>query len=327
MPAVLSQRREYLFGLVLALGLIAWFIYIAISFKPSLLLQVVMNAFVLGLTYLLIAWGLTLMFGIMHLMNFAHGDFYMFGAFMVWYFMVKNGFLADAFDKPFNYIFASLFAIAVVGILGVFVERFLFRPFGEDILPAFIISLAVGMILITGMLVAFGLLPKTIPGTFEGIVRPFGAAITNERIAMVVIALIVILLIMFWVLRTKSGRAMRAIRADHDAAALQGINIGNYRSLVMFIGCALAAIAGALVGPIYTVHPYMGAVPLMKAFAIIVLGGVGSLPGAVLGGFFIGFLESFGATMWGVAVADMLSFLIVILVLTFKPTGLMGRAH
>ncbi|MBI4297493.1 MAG: branched-chain amino acid ABC transporter permease [Chloroflexi bacterium] len=320
-------RGELIFPGALVALLVGWFLYMATTLELSLLTQVLLNGLVLALTYLLIAWGLTLMWGVMHLLNFAHGEFYMLGAFMVWYFMDGNDYLAGILGRPWNFLLATLFAIAVVGMLGILVEYFLFRPFGHDILPAFLISLGVGMMLQTGVLAAFGLQPKSIPVVFEGRRQLAGAFISNERLAMVVVALIVIVATSLFVLRTKAGRAMRAIRDDEEAAALQGINIGRHRSLVMLLGCALAAVAGAMAGAIYQVQPYMGVLPLSKAFAIIVLGGVGSLPGAVLGGFFIGFVESFGATLFGASVADMLSFLIIILALIFRPAGLLGRAR
>ncbi len=326
-PARLALNRDILFATALIALCIAWLAYIASALDLGLLVRVLLNGTEMGLTYLLIAWGLTLMFGVMHLLNFAHGEFFMLGAFMVWYFMERNSFLAQLVASPWDYLLAALLAIAIVGLLGILVERFLFRPFKQDVLPAFIISLGVGMILQTAMLGAFGLQPKSIPTVFEGGQRVAGAFISNERLALLVVALIVMASTTFLVLRTKPGRAIRAIRDDEDAAALQGMNIGRYRSLVMLIGCALAAIAGALYGPIYQVEPFMGVAPLSKAFAIIILGGVGSLPGAVLGGFFIGFVQSFGATTFGASIADMLSFVIIILVLLFKPRGLMGRDH
>lgn len=320
-------RREYAPGGVLAVLAAGVMVYAAATLGHRVLLQVLMNGAVLGLTYLLVALGLALMWGIMHLMNFAQGQFFMLGSFMAWYFMIRLGFIPDLLGRPWDYFFAAFMALLITGALGVVVERFLFRRFGQDLLPALIISMAISMLLATGMLIAFGLLPKSIPTVFGGLVRPLGAVITNERIALVAIALVLISLLYLLVTYTKIGKGMRAIRDDEDAAALQGINIGRYRSGVMFLGCALAGAAGVLYGPLYTVHPFMGEVPFAKALAIIVLGGLGSLPGTAIAAFFLGVMESFGATLLGSQVADMFGFAIIMLVLIFRPAGLMGRAE
>lgn len=332
-------KREYGPAWVLLLCALGLAVYVVVEHGFQIFFQVSANGVMLGLTYLLVALGLALMWGVMHLLNFAHGEFFMVGAFAVWFFTVLFG------GEPINvggtdvsltwfaglpvlmhYAMAMLLGVIVVGGMGAVLERYIFRRFGSDLLPALLVSLGIGLILTTGVILSFGLLSKSVPTIFAGAQRPFGVTITNERVALIVASLGLLGILWWVVVRTKFGRAMRAIREDETAAALQGVNIGQYRTLVMFLGSALAAIAGALYAPVFLVTPGMGVGPMSKAFSIIVLGGLGSLPGAGVAAFFLGFVESFGATFLGSAVSDMFSFLVIILVLLFKPTGLFGHA-
>jgi len=318
-------KKDYGPAWALFLSAIALMVYVLVEYNFTVFVRVSMNGIVLGLTYLLVALGLALMWGVMHLLNFAHGQFFMMGAFSVWYFMVRVDVLTKYLPIVPAYLISLVLAMVIVGMMGTLVERYLFRRFGGDLLPALLISLGLGLILAQAMILAFGLLTKSIPTAFAGSQRFFGVSLTNERLALVISALVLLVALWWLVSHTKFGRAMVAIREDQTAAALQGIDIGKFRLIVMFIGSALAAVAGGLYGPVFQVTPEMGTGPMATAFAIIVLGGLGSLPGAGIAAFFLGFVESFGATFLGATIAQFFTFAVIILVLIFKPTGLFGH--
>jgi branched-chain amino acid transport system permease protein len=274
----------------------------------------------LSFVLILFALGLSLVFGIMHIVNFAHGEIYMLGGFGIWWFYAQHN---------INYVLSMILTMVLVAAVGLILERFFFRRFRGNLLPGMIIS--VGLIFITQASVAtgWGFLDKAVPtpSTFEGVITAFGATISKERLYVIVIALACMIGLYFFLMRTRQGRSMRATAQDPDAAALQGIAINNCSAMAMGIGCALAGIAGALAGQVFLVNPYMGSFPLLKAFVAIVLGGMGSLPGTILAGFVVGFTDSFGSTYLSSTVASMLIFLVLIATLVVRPRGFFGRAE
>jgi len=281
--------------------------------------QCFVNGIMSGSILILVALGLTMIFGIMHIVNFAHGELYMLGAFCLWIFFA---------ELQVPYILALILSMIIISGLGMVIERFLFKPFRGDLAPSFIISLGLVMLLQTGTLLGFGIEDKAAPtpSGFQGMIHFGGAVLSKERLFVILISFILMAGVWLFIQRTKPGQAMRAVAQDPDAAALQGISIDATASLAMGVGCALAAAAGCLMAPIFYINPYMGAVPIMKAFVVIILGGLGSIGGAFIGGFIIGFVDSFGSTYLSAPIASMMAFGILILVLIFRPQGLYGHA-
>lgn len=284
----------------------------------AMLFQTLANGLMLAFLYMLIAIGLTLIFGIMNIVNFAHGELLMLGAFAAFYFFGMWG---------VNYFATLLIAMMLVGFLGILIERGLLRHFQAKPLGSVIVTVGLLMVLQTAATLVFGPLDKPVPSAFHGIARFLGVVITHQRLATIVFSVALIGGLYLFLQRTKTGRAMRATTQDNEAAVLQGIDVGRIRSLGMFVGCALAAAAGVFMGPIFYINPFMGLPPLLKAFAVVIIGGLGSIPGAIVGGLIIGFIESFGSTFVDPLMASVMSFAILILVLVIRPSGLWGHAE
>lgn len=284
-----------------------------------LLAQGGLNGVMLGLNYALVALGLTLIFGIMRIVNFAHGEMYMLGGYVAYYLFGQFG---------LNF-FATLVAAAViVGALGVVLEKFIFRPLASR--PGIELTsliAAVGLAWVFQMLavIAFGELDKKVPSAFKGIINMGGVVITFERLAAILIGILLVVLLNFFLLRTKIGRAIRAVAQDKQAAALQGVGVSRISALAFGIGCGLAAAAGALVAPIFVVNPSLGSEVILKAFLVVILGGMGSVPGAMLGGLVLGFIESYGCLFFSVPTVMVLTFVLIIVILIVRPQGLLGH--
>ncbi|MBU2549350.1 MAG: branched-chain amino acid ABC transporter permease [Proteobacteria bacterium] len=292
----------------------------------EMLLQTFVNGVMVSLGIILIAAGLCLVFGILEIINFAHGEFYMLGGFGVWWFFDQHP-LPIAGSPALQYILAIILTVILVGILGVLVERFIFRKIHENHTNTIIAALGIVFILQASALVTFGSRDKAVASPFSGMISLGGISLSEERIAAIICAVVFILGLYYLVQWTRMGKALRAVAQDHEAAQVMGVNIGHIFSVTMFVSCGLAAAGGALMGPIFYVNPYMGAEPVMKAFVVVILGGMGSLPGAVIGGFIIGMTESFVTTYVGAHLAMIVVFLILIGVLLVKPTGILGRGE
>ena len=281
----------------------------------ALLVQSTVMGVSIGSIYILMALGLTLMFGMMHIINFAHGAVYMLGAFVIYYFFFQWG---------IPYFFAFVLAMILLGVFGFIIERGIYRPIKGGIEPTLVALLAVTTFLQAAAYPVFGPLDKHVPTVFEGSWTILGVAMSVERLIIVPIALILVVGLYVFINKTKIGGAMRAIEQDKEAAALQGVNVHLINALAFAVGFALAAASGALIAPIFKLDPMMGEQPLLKAFIIIILGGLGSIPGAIVGGLMLGLIDSVLATAVGVEPAFLLSFVFIILILFFKPNGLFG---
>jgi branched-chain amino acid transport system permease protein len=281
----------------------------------DLLVQALLNGFGLAMVYVLVALGLTLIFSILEIINFAHGEFYMLGGYVTYYVYAVFG---------LNYFATLGLAIVTVGVAGVVAERLIFRDLRGKALNAFIVSLGLLWVMQAGAQLAFGVLDKPVPSAFSGIVRPLGLVISVERLVVTLSAIALIVALYLFLRLSRPGRAMRAVAQDADAAALQGVNIEVVSALGFGVGCALAGGAGGLLAPVFAVSPAMGALPVVKAFIIIIVGGMGSLPGAVLGGLLLGGVEGLGTLFMGSAAVNVLGFLMVIAVLLVRPRGLSG---
>jgi branched-chain amino acid transport system permease protein len=279
----------------------------------TLLSQAMLNGLSLAMVYVLIALGLTLIFSIFNIINFAHGEFYMLGAYAAFYTVALAG---------IGYFPSILVAFVFVGVAGLIAERLIFRRLRGQTLNAFIVSLGLLWIMQAGAQLMFGVQEKTVPSAFSGILRWGGIIISVERFVVISTAIVLIALLYFFLEFTRLGRAIRAVAQDDEAAALQGVNTEMVAMLVFALGCAMAGAAGAMLAPVFAIGPTMGELPVLKGFVIIIIGGMGNLPGAVVGGVLLGILEGIGAVYMGSAAVNILGFLAVITVLLLRPQGL-----
>jgi branched-chain amino acid transport system permease protein len=287
------------------------------SLDYSLLVaQAGLNGLVIGAMYMLMAVGFTLVFGIMRVVNFAHGEFYMLGAFTAFFTYVY-------WEMPF--VVCLAIAALTIGILGMLIERTLIQPFRSDELSGMIATLAISVIIQNGAVLLWGPAPRPMPDILTGtlVLGPFSFPWSR----LVVIAAAALIFTAFWLFmqRTRLGRAMRAVAQDTETALIQGIRVNYIYPLAFGMSVALAALAGALMGPVFSVSPYVGLTPMLKAFVVVILGGLGSVPGAVVGGLLLGMIESFTATLFGSLVSDILQLLLVIMILLVRPSGLLGQ--
>ncbi len=283
-----------------------------------MIIQVILNSLVLGLTYVLMASGLTLVFGIMRIVNFTHGQMYMLGSFVLYCLAEEAG---------LGYFPSFFLACGTIALLGVVIERGLLRPFMKG--PAVpILTLILGaMVFLEGLAsFLFGEVDKTVQAPFAGIMRLGPATLPVERIVVMLTALAIIFILYWFIFWTKEGTAIRAGAQDRNAALLQGISINRCSTLVMALGSALAAAAGSILAPLFMVNPYIGGTALFKALIIITLGGMGSIMGCALGGLILGFIEGFGYTYLGVW-TEMIGFILVIIILLIRPQGLLGLPY
>jgi branched-chain amino acid transport system permease protein len=280
--------------------------------------ELLVNGLIIGATYALIAIGLTLIFGMMSIVNFAHGEFYMLGAYAATSIGVIFG---------LNYFVAVPLAVLGVAIIGFIFERSLLRPLrGADILSTALMTIGFSIFLQNTVLLIWGPKPAQAADPFNNqILELGGIAVTSIRAFTLAIALAAMGALGGVIKYTKLGRTMRATFQDRGAAALQGINIDRVFSVTFVIGVCLAAIAGALLSSIFVVSPDMGNMTNLKSFAVVILGGLGNIPGAVFGGFLLGITESLGAGYISTGYKDGVSFLLLIVVLVVKPNGLFGR--
>jgi branched-chain amino acid transport system permease protein len=284
------------------------------------LVQACVDGIMLGMMYILIALGLTLVYSILGIVNFAHAQFYMLGGFVTWLLFGEN---------HLNYFLTLLIAMVAIGLFGVGVERLCFRPFRGKVLEAFIISLGLIWIFEQSVLRMMGVWEKGVPRAFQGKIDFLGMKFYTERLVVTLIGVGLIIALQIFIKRTRYGRAMRAIAQDRECAALQGINIDLTCSLAFGVGCALAAAAGVLLGPVLYISPYMGGPPILKAFIIIIVGGLGSIPGCLIGGLFLGLVDAIGSSFVSLTMVEVLTFAFIFVMLLLKPRGLMGglKAH
>ncbi len=279
-------------------------------------LQGIINGFCLGGTYILIGLGLTLILSIMSILQFAHGEIYMLGAYGVYFFCVLNG------VPLYLAIFLSMFATSVVGLI---IERILLRPLKGVFLSYVCVTTGLSLILQSAIVLSFSKSVKQLPSLWPGTFDVFGMSISRERFVAVVIAMGLTFLLYLFLKRTRYGLAMVASSQNREGALMQGINPNVMSALVVAIGSGLAAVGGALGGSIFNLDPYMGGLAFLKGITLIVIGGLGSLPGAVVGGLILGVCESFFGLLLESQMALIIPLLIVIAFLIFKPKGLFGH--
>jgi branched-chain amino acid transport system permease protein len=283
-------------------------------------LQHLLNGLVLGGTYALLGIGLTLIFGLMNVVNFAHGEFYTLGAYVTFAALAIAG---------LNFVLAVVVAIAAGVVVGAVAERVLLRPLRQaSIDTVMLVMIGLWIAMQNAELLGWGGVAKSIPHPFPTapvVLGPVSVAPIRLFVLGTVLALIVGSHLLIH--RTRLGTAMRATFQDRETAALMGVDIGGVHTFTFAFGSALAAAAGALLGPIFLVYPSMGDLASLKAFSVVILGGLGNFAGATLGGLILGIAEEMGAGYVSSGYRDAVGFVIIILVLLFRPSGLFARAE
>jgi branched-chain amino acid transport system permease protein len=283
--------------------------------STTLGLQIVASGLVTGLIYMLIALGVTLLFGIMRVVNFVHGELVMLSAFAVYFLSINAG---------LGFWLALLAAIAISAAVAVLCQQLLFKPLHYEILNCFIVGIGASFAIRSASWAIFGPEPIAIPATVPGVLRIGGVFIAKQRLfAAGLCALLAIALFVFLHF-TRPGKAMRAVEQDRDAALLMGISIERVYISAFVISAALAAVGGTMLGTLFGVDPEMGAEPLLKSFIIVQIGGMGSIAGAVIAGLFIGLSDSVTGTLLGGELAFIMDFAILMLILIIRPRGLFG---
>jgi branched-chain amino acid transport system permease protein len=285
----------------------------------TLFLQQLVNGMMLGSIYSLVAIGLTLIYGILIIPDFALGHKLMIGAYFTFFLVTLFG---------CNYWLATGISMCLLAIVGVLLWRIVFHPIrNAPHINGFISAFGVLMFLESLALILWGANFRQIPTPYIGkVINVLGVFLTVQRTLVVGVYVVVIIAIHFFLKRTLLGSAIRAVAQNREGALLVGIKVNRISAITMAVGTALAALAGSLIGPISMVYPTMGNSTILKAFAIIILGGMGSVAGAILGGFLLGIAESLGGGYISTAYKDLFAFGTLVIVLTIKPTGIFGRA-
>ncbi|MBQ7470575.1 MAG: branched-chain amino acid ABC transporter permease [Pseudobutyrivibrio sp.] len=284
-------------------------------------LTYLINGLSLGSVYAIIALGYTMVYGIAKMLNFAHGDVIMIGAYLVFMTMTGSG---------MPVVVSIVISIICCTALGMLIEKVAYKPLRKATnLAVLITAIGVSYFLQNMALLIFGSNPISFTSvmTWQGITLAGGQLkINGVTIITIITCLIIMVALMWFVKHTKPGQAMRAVSEDRDAATLMGINVNGTISLTFAIGSGLAAIAGALLCSSYPVlTPYTGSMPGIKAFTAAVFGGIGSIPGALIGGLLLGIIENLAKAYISSQLADAIVFAVLIIVLLVKPTGILGK--
>ena len=285
------------------------------------ILQQLINGLSLGSIYALIALGYTMVYGIIQLINFAHGDVYMFGAYAGYVCMT---------NLHLDFFISLVVAMTACAVLGVIIERVAYKPLRNSTRIAVLITaIGVSLLLEYTMMYFAGAAVRTyppLPGFMSGSYNIGGVTITALQLIIITVSVVLMLALQYVVKRTRLGKAMRAVSQDRDAARLMGISVDNTISFTFALGSALAGAAGVLVGVYYnSINPLMGILPGLKAFVAAVLGGIGLIPGALIGGYLIGTTEVVVSGLGFSTYRDAAVFAILIIVLIVKPSGLLGK--
>jgi branched-chain amino acid transport system permease protein len=296
------------------------------------LIQTIINGLTTGFLYALIALGYTMVYGVLKLLNFAHGDVYMIGAY-IGYFVIQWFGGPTSLSIPVPLLVAIMFLVAGLGcgVLGVGIERFAYRPLRDaPRIAPLITALGVSFILENSMLLLFGGFTKSY--STESFISPTagihidGAVIDPVQITIFVVSIVMMYGLMRLVDRTTLGKSMRAVASDREAAEMLGINVDRVISYTFFIGSAMAGVAGVMSGLAFNqISATIGFLAGLKAFTAAVVGGIGSIPGAMIGGLFIGLCESFASSYISTKYSDLIVFGILIVTMLVRPTGIFGR--
>ena len=281
----------------------------------SFQVQIIVNGLVLGFYYALVGAGFTLVFGICRIFNFAHGELYMLGGFATYYLFERLG---------INYPTTVILVIVIVSVLGIIMERIFYRPVYGTMYASFMVALGLQLAISGAALVIFGEEMRGGIKIFPGLVNLLGATVTWERLAIIFTGAAVVGALLFFIHHTKTGREFRAVAQNPIGAALQGIDITRSRAKAFMISAGLAGVAAVLVIQIFYVDAFVGGPVIFKAMTVVILGGLGSIPGAIVGGLTLGMADSVGYTLIGHS-AEIIIWAIVILVLLLRPRGILGK--
>ncbi len=296
----------------------------------TLYMQYIVNGLTLGAIYSLIALGYTMVYGILKFINFAHGDILMVGAFIG--LLVYTALTGDAAPGAWTlsaFFIAMLVSMIACAILGMLIERIAYKPLrNANRLAPLLSAIGVSFILSNGAAWIFGTQSRRFPYPFENDPIHIGSiTITPHQIVVIVVSVAMMLLLTFFVNRTRMGKAMRATSLDQSTSQLMGINVNRVISLTFAIGSALAAVGGILAAFDFRVYPSMGTMTGLKAFVAAVIGGIGNIQGAMIGGVLLGILEAVGAPLLHIpnGMKDTVAFAVLIIVLLVKPDGILGK--
>jgi branched-chain amino acid transport system permease protein len=283
----------------------------------DLLFQQLFNGVMLGSTYAIVALGLTLVYGILQIPNFAHGHMYMLGAYVCFFLITVFG---------LGYWPALVATAILLAVAGIVLERLAYSPLRKQPhISSFISALGALIVLENGVIALWGPQGQRIPNPYPGIIEVFGITMSQQRLLVIAAAVVMIVLLQLFIKKTTLGSTIEAVAQNPEGAKLVGINVKLVSSLTFAISTGLAAIAACLVAPIFMISPSMGAMLGMKAFVIVILGGLGSVPGAIVGGLVLGLIEALGGGYLSAAYKDVFAFGALVLILAVKPTGLFGK--
>jgi branched-chain amino acid transport system permease protein len=278
--------------------------------------QTVVNVLMLSSMYILVALGFALLLTVLGILNFAHAAIYMVGGYICYELSVVVG---------FNQWVSLLISMIVVGLLGLLLEKVFFRPFLKDMNQIVVITLALIIILQATINVTVGSFIRRIPSFVPGVLRFGGISVSWDRLATFTIGAILLLATILFIRKTRTGLQMLAISQDSDGAALQGIKTHRIYAVTTAIGCALAAVAGSLMGAVLSLSPFMGDIMLVKAIGIVILAGIGSIGGVLIGGLILGSVDAILPLFMSGSATDLTGLCIIIVLLLIRPQGLFGR--
>jgi branched-chain amino acid transport system permease protein len=286
----------------------------------SIFLQALISGVLIGGVYALIGIGLTIIFGVMRVINFAHGDLMMLGMYLTFYvftLMHIDPFVSIVITMPLMFVFGALLQKVLINrVLGALPQN------------QILLTIGLGLIMSNSVMLAFTSDYKILSTSYSSSSVKFaGLSISSPLVISFLITVVITIALYWFLLKTDTGQAIRATAQDREAARLMGINVGRMSVLAFGLGTSLAATAGALIAPTYYIFPQVGSIFTLKAFVITVLGGMGSVVGATLGGVLIGVAESVGGVYFGAGWKDVVVFVLFLLVLLFKPSGLLGKSR
>ncbi len=283
----------------------------------ELFLQQVFNGIMFGSTYAIVALGLTLVMGILNIPNFAHGHLYMLGGYITYLCIATLG---------LGFWPGLIVSMVVLGIAGVVMERIVYRPLeGQPHINAFIAAIGSLLFLEAFALVVWGPQGLRIANPYPQTFHVMGITVGLQRLLVIIGAAALIIGLHFFMKKTLLGATIEAVAQNREGAMLTGINVNRVSAITFAISSATAAVAASLLSPIFMLSPSMGAILGMKAFIIVILGGLGSIPGAILGGYVLGLIEALGGGYISAAYKDVFAFGALIVILSIKPTGLFGK--
>jgi branched-chain amino acid transport system permease protein len=281
----------------------------------DLVLQMFITGIVMGLIYMLVALGITFIFGVMRIVNIIHAEMTMLAAFFMYY-------LFEIWHIPF--LVALVVCAVAISLMGLFFQRYLYKPLKYEILNVLIIAAGAGFAVKSASWIIFGPLARDISTVFPGMIRILGTPLSMERAAAALICVALTIGLYLFLYKTKTGKSIRAVEQDNEAAAVLGISVERVYVIVFVVSCSLAAVAGALTGMLFAVEPEMGNDPFLKCIMILMIGGMGSIPGAILASLLLGLIDSFTETLFGGEMAFILGFALLMFILIIRPKGFFG---